>query len=70
MSLVFSGHVVPARERHGAHYRIVSRKHDGAEVPGMIYKYEGAGDEGWDCRCSRTNWAFAKACPVCGAEKP
>jgi len=65
MSLVDSDHVQPThRDRHGARYKKVPR-YDGQLVPGMVYKYEGAGDEGWECECGRTNWMFTKVCPVC-----
>lgn len=35
----------------------------------MIYKYEGAGEDGWDCGCGRTNWAFTAVCPICGTKR-
>lgn len=38
MSLVDSDHLTPTRRgRHGAHYKLIRRQHDGKLVPGMIY---------------------------------
>lgn len=69
MSLVDSSHIEPARRgRHGAHYKAIVNA-AGEPRPGMIYKYEGAGEDGWDCGCGRTNWAFTAVCPICGTKR-
>jgi hypothetical protein len=69
MSLVDSDHIIPARRgRHGAHF-FTKADASGALKPAMIYKYEHAGDDGWQCSCGRSNWAFTKVCPICHSPK-
>lgn len=54
MSLVDSDHIVPARERHGAHYYPKARSWDGKVVPAMTFKYTDTGEN--DNRCPKCMW--------------
>ena len=69
MSLVDSDHIVPARERHGAHY-FPKADHAGVLKPAMKYRYSDGGDE--EPRCPKCFWlAFSRdehKCWRCGSE--
>jgi hypothetical protein len=69
MSLVDSDHIIPARERHGAHYKMVPRW-DGQLVPGMTFRP--ADELERFHRCTSCSFApfFYKddTCPKCGGK--
>lgn len=67
MSLVDSDHIEKARERHGAHYRLVKRW-DGRLVPGMTFRPADGAERHLRCReCSFAPFFYADGlCPKCG----
>ena len=76
MSLVDSDHIIPARTgmpgkmgRHGAHYYVKARKHDGKLVPSMTMYNETVNWKDKSCaKCLRTPWSNEiLVCPKCGS---
>jgi len=69
MSLIDSDHIVGARDRHGAHYFLKARKHDGKLVPSMRFRYGEPKVEDKSCpNCFRTSFDDeAKICLRCGS---
>ena len=65
MSLVCEDHISPAKSRHGAHYHLVARKHDGKQVLGMsMYPTE---MEKRLCSCGK--WIYDDLeCMYCGRD--
>lgn len=70
MSLVDGDHITGARERHGAHYYTVARKHDGKHVTGMRFRFgEPVAKEPMCNNCFRVPFdPDAKKCIRCGGE--
>jgi hypothetical protein len=70
MSITDSDHLRPARERHGAHYKMLPREGDGALVPAMIFRVGEINPEDKICQnCWRTPFSNeTEICPRCGAK--
>lgn len=67
MSLVDSDHIVPARDRHGARYKMVPR-YDGQLVPGMTFRVADETEKFLRCSyCSFAPFFYSdNKCPKCG----